>query len=321
MNVSYNGVELEVLSVEEFVRQQVWTEDQTTHLWDHVSLRCKAWVNPNATALSHFLGTENQRQGGYAERVIEESDQRAAAYAESGFGTPDPSDTPVLTVLDMVSRLRDPRKKLVVWLHDKLDGSAENSAEIILESPVGDHVCDHDNGPRCTVFGIEPWHGNASLVVDVQIETAVDACNAKGPILSNRWDLEVVYDEANYAAAYVIQGEMIFAIDRLLNEGLSADSFRAFMVPPCPAGYQREPPQFRLSPNGNAVQYRIIDRQTPMSFPGAVIQDGPDMGKPSGAARVEVHESRAFSTPHWASAAYDGLGALGNAIQVMKGGI
>ena len=271
--ISYDGIEFKVLRVTDYVRQAVFTDDWTSYLFDHVSIRMLCWLSP--AAMNQIVNVPIE---------IKEETLRI-----KDFGGP------AATEIMLVERLLVPRKQLAIWMTS--DPEDSDTKQYMIVSPFPGRFTDARFGPQCKVHALRPDHANASLVADLQfetdinpIETTVGKSGSPPIVLANRWNYRVSYDPNNYSEIRIIEGEAHVRMDTLLSAkfnpvGYLADEMRGHLVPPIPKGYQRENPTFELSSGGDVVRYAVIDRQTPMSFP---------LGSKLQIAHMKVLETRRY---------------------------
>lgn len=248
MHIEYNGIVLELVRVTDFERYAVWTEDKTTYLYDHISIRCECLLNPDATTKEEFKA---KKGGG----VI------AAGKRSS----------PVETYLEIAERLRTPRARLIITMDSGLDANAD--PEVVLESPIPGYDCDAVSGPKCVVHRIDPTHGLSTIWMDIQLETDIDTCardsKPASAMIANRWTFVVSHDPSNHTAIHTIRGTANFRQDLLRKIGVVPDQLRKEFMHPIPIGFRRDPPTVIASPDGCSIEYEIVDREQLMSFVGS----------------------------------------------------
>jgi len=273
--LSYDSIEFKILRVTDYVRQAVYTDDWTSYLFDHVSIRCLAWINPAATAFLSNVPT---------------------SINDNGFGMGGADLGPVSTELFLVSRLYNPRKQLAIWLNS--DAASPTVKQYVLVSPFPGRSTDARFGPQCKVHSIKGDHGNQSFVLDLEFTTDINPIEKKVGdsdslplILANRWKYRVTYDKESYAEIRIIEGTAHVRMDTILSglanpKFLNLETMRGYLVPSVPVGFQRETPTFEFGSGGDVLEYVVVDRQTPMSMP---------LGNAYKIANMNVEEQRRYS--------------------------
>lgn len=333
MKIAWDGIIFDLLKLDAWVREAVYTEDKTTFLWWHHLIDCTCMVNEVATASGHFppLRLFRNRAGEVdnfppiSPQQFRRSDVQqpnTSTGSDLGFhlglhpglgterstgaqGRPIPnraanSSTAPWTSAELMRRLRMPRRQLLIWVHTGRLGEAE----FLLASPLTGAGSDALHGPTCTVTGIPQIHGNSTAVMNLRFETweaPIDpAIFNTGPgelradsskmnvalkdvsnraqnlmmlertpaLLSNRWSMEMKPDPDTYLAVIAITGEAIFRMDVLRARKLTAHQLARQFMHPIAAGYIRRPPNVKVSPGGDAVEYTIADFQQMTNFPG-----------------------------------------------------
>lgn len=226
------GVELSILSITDYERRAVLTDDETTYLWDHVGIRCTAWLNPGATG-------NNQ--------------------------------SPVVTELQLVNLLKNDRRFLKIWMDSGPNDASPQEVLLASPYPKSRtdakfgptclvHALQLDHGNGSIVVDLE-FHTDISPCGPV-------SSTSKSVVLSNRWEYGVSYNPETYAEIRTIEGVCIFRMDNLLAVlNGNVDMTREFIIPPCPPGFQRHPELFEPSSGGNAIRYKIVDTQELRNFP------------------------------------------------------
>lgn len=281
MNASYDGIGFSILKVHEAIWEQVFDQSGERFLCNHFGLRGTCWLNPEATTAVNFP----RGPGDYVFRPGEQA-------------------SPAVTLVELISRLSQPRKKLVLSMNSLIPtnpGVGPNTPveEEILVSPYEGMETDARHGPTCKVWGIIPDHGLASLVLDLEFHTHLAPCQEDdaSPVLANVWSSKDSYDPENYARTTIIEGICYFRMDRLLQSAMAgeADLARDFVVPPIRPGYKRVAPVFELNETGDALRYVVVDTEQPMSFP---------IGQLLLLASISVIEEKSYVKP------FDALGLI-----------
>lgn len=200
--------------------------------------------------------------------------------ALNNLGSP-AANAPSGALLALVKKLVEPRKKLLV------QGDTEGGLFTVLESPFPGMDTDFRFGPKCTVLSIDPFHGNASIWVDLQFHTDL-GCIDQDYLLSNRYTWTVSHDPDTFSAVHQIQGEAHFRMDLLRQKNVTPDELRAkFIMPPPAMNFHRNPPTVSLSAGGDAVEYQIVDVEQMLNGPGL---------QAFGATKIEVRIDRNYES-------------------------
>lgn len=314
MRLSYDGIEFELLKIEDWTRTAIYdSQAGVDYLYDEHSITCVCSLNPGYTDRSRFPPAKPSGQpflshfGKKAERWNRLQIKREVKPVEQPAGVPSawhreapkpPADAPTgaaSTLTELFRRLRQPRRELLIWTNSRvLPGVPGSPAgelatrEYLLQSPLPGFKLDATGGPTCNVMQVIPVGGNASMCLRLHFETHLAASGPGGPVLlSNRWTFTTTAE--NDFAVHQISGEARFRADLLDARGMSADMFRKEILFPIPLGFRREKPTVTLMPSGDAVQYNLIDRQMPLHFPG---------GAPAALTRIEILERRGYETPN-----------------------
>ncbi len=242
----------------------MYTEDGVDFLYNAINCRMTAVLNPNATAFKNGNNT--------------------------------PGTSPVVSYLEIAERLKEPRKKLTIWMDSSTspDGNAIGGREDILVSPAVGYDVDCVHGPTCYVHSLDVSHGNSSVWMDLSFSTHIRNCpepvvdGIPNPIIGLRYTMSVEHDPSNFTAIRTTTGTCHFRQDMLQKYKYTADIFRKYYILPVPLGFRRDPPYIVLHPDGCAVNFVVTDREQLLSFPGGVA---------FGATECEVYETRAYVNP------------------------
>ncbi len=176
-------------------------------------------------------------------------------------------------------------------------------AEFLLVSPLTGVGTDARHGPLCTVMDLPMIHGNASGIYRLRFETweapmddyrigkgngeealdparraevsladvrnaalAKDRMSVLPPILSNRWTMRHEPDPQTYLNTLVIEGKVYFRMDVLKSRIITPDQLRRFFMHPLARGYVRMPPMTGIMEGGDAVWYKITDKEVMTNF-------------------------------------------------------
>lgn len=283
MHISYNGIQFDILQTHNWIIDLVRADGgEGPPLYYHWQMDFSCWLNPDVTARNKFqsraiASCPNPRH------LWELSPPNAAG----GIDVP-PTDraSPAITLIDVLKRLAEDRKQLLMWTDSKLNPLEPDPKEYILISPLIGAVTDCLEGPKCRLLGPIP-QGNVSMVLHLRFETWTPLCREIGGpmLLSNRFTIKEEHDE-QYRPIRTISGEAHFRKDLLIFNGMTPDLLREMYFPLCPVGWQRQVPMHViLLPPGNVVQYSVTDVKQFLNFPGGVRRH---------AAKIEVEHMQAY---------------------------
>lgn len=177
-----------------------------------------------------------------------------------------------------------------------------NGKELIPQQQQGvaaNSVVDAQNGPvpiSCSIidltnntFVIE-YHITASYWENTLVSAGAEnqVTNQRGnTVLYNRWSESVSMDDCQFSTR-TREGKFAIRSDNV--EGKIADEVRSqFAVLSCPQGFLRQSADYTISPDGLAIQYRIVDKeQFKMPPVGAFTAEGQytETGTNGGALRI-----------------------------------
>lgn len=169
---------------------------------------------------------------------------------------------PIQTDRELEVRLRQPRKKLLVW------GFRQNGAPLVwIESPKNQNPSDAKNGPIVLGCHVKPGPNSNSFFVAMDIRTwltpTADASDRA--LLSHRWRMRHTENEAHYLSREVT-GEAVFNLGVLAATGQSPDWFREQLFHPIPLGFQRSLGPIEMSMDGTTLYYSYTDTDTTVVF-------------------------------------------------------
>lgn len=229
--------------------------------------------------------------------------------------------------LELRDRLQVPRRQLKVWVNSGPGGAPE----FLLNLPYEGCQTDAKDGPRCVDQHMAAIHGNVTGVKRLVFECfeALPLYFGKGeggarlkgdnkplqpgvrpggagnlggnraplnpPIISNRWTMRQVPDQATFLNSTVIEGKAVFRLDVLSRLGMTVDQLRKYIMPPLATGYVRRPVQMQIGSAGNELLYSVVDDQQMMNNPA---------GQRWGVHSVQVLDSCFVNNPLDAVAKY-----------------
>lgn len=190
----------------------------------------------------------------------------------------------ILTDAEVKARLWTPRRKLQIFAYD------QTGRKIVwMESPRDGAICDAANGPHpLAVDVVEATGDGATLGIYFQISTKIPPCPAGSDrlVLSHRWEMSHTHDD-NFYLTRVIKGDIIFNSAMIAKHGIRPDLVRNQFIHPIPLGFRRGGPQITQSADGLTIGYTIADTDPTVMF---------DAGD-SGATRMDIVEMMAYESP------------------------
>jgi hypothetical protein len=225
-------------------------------MWHH-QIDLVAILNPDATAAPDFLPRDDA--------VLR---NLPPAAAPGGAG---PSRTVPTTYLDLVGRLSEQRKRLVIWMDSGPAGNAKK--QVLLDSPGLSDAnttlpSDALHGPQCLVHWMIPDGSNMSLSMGLTFHTWVPVAKSRYVyVLDHRWTYRVTHDQDFYAT-HIISGNVTFNVGVLQHKKLTPDLVRSQIVGhKVPLGFQRVKPEVVMYSDGSGFSYDIVDVQKAVNFP------------------------------------------------------
>lgn len=294
MELEYNGVTLELLTLDRVHREAVYTADQTDLLYVRwvIGASCvfASGGYPVATSVkSVSQQAREQLYGGSPQTNLgvdppapssDKVSQRRNVASELGAAGYNGVETDV----EVKSRLWTPRGKLKISAYD-----TDGKKVTWLESPRPGFSVDAANGPRPLAVDVVSATGDAgTLGVYFQIETCLPPCpnGSDRLVLSHRWQMTHEHD-SNYYLTRIIEGEIVFNAAVVAKSGLTPDLVRAQFIHPVPLGFKRGGPRIVASSDGLTIGYAVADTDQTVTFsPGD-----------SGATQLDVQEQYAYESP------------------------
>ena len=262
MHLSYNGIELKLLTLDSVSREAVWTPDGVDLLYVKwkIAASCVyapgAYMpgnaltrNPNGTVAPRAGFTGNNPTGDYVA-----TNPVLLAFAHTGT---------IVTESYLRDKLFVPRKALRIWGYD-----ANGTEKVWLSSPLAPATCDANNGPKILGCHIVSATGApSSFAVQMEIETAVPPCpsGSDRPLLGHRWQMTHTHD-ADYYLTRVVHGQAVFHPGLMDHYAKNPDWFRKDLFHPCPLGFQRTLGEVALSSDGCVLDYSYSDTDQTVCF-------------------------------------------------------
>lgn len=267
MFVSYDGIEFQMMRVEEYLYECIYDRSFTDHIYNNLTLTAVCVLNRDLTDAGRY-GANKGRSGG----VIDNGNPVG----------------PAGTVPDLEKRLSTPRKQLRIYSFTDPNDSAKE--QVMVEVPKGTLRSDCLNGPHCRVLQVMPIGGYSSYIARIQFSAALPLCPDPdySPIMiSNRWEMKLSTTD-DYFSIREFSGIAHFRLDMLAKQNLNPRFFQNQFFYPVEPGYRRLNPEVIRNAAGDQVMYNYVDVQTPFSFPGGI---------PYHATRAEVLEHRMYMRP------------------------
>lgn len=310
MHLSYNGIELQLLTLDSVVRESVWSPDGTDLLYVRwkIAASCvyapgsylpgvslarepstPAVPTPRETVVVATLSNTGQSSGNPQAGVFSvmgntvEQDVRGAAFRGNeppavSLDFSRASTGPIVTDVHLRNHLFRNRAPLRIWGYTDT-GAVRNW----LVSPVGAATCDADNGPKVRACNVVAATGAPSnFAVQMEIETCIPPCplGSDRPLLSHRWQMQHTHNEDHYLTR-TVTGQAIFHPGLMDKYAQNPDWFRRELFHVVPLGFSRKLGPITLSPDGCVLQYTYMDSDSTVMF---------NAGS-SGASDIDVKES------------------------------
>ncbi len=291
MELEYNGVRLELLSMDRCERRAVYDSSETDLLYVEwlIGASCvfARGGYPVATSTRYVSGPVLEAlKGRQVEQTAVGVDPDIPGFSQTAnvINQMTPAENGAITDAEVRSRLWVPRKPLRIWAYD-----TSGKKVLWLESPRNGAPCDAAHGPHpLSVDVIETTGDGSTLGIHFQISTKVSPCPAGSDrmVMSHRWEMTHAHDQ-NYYLTRVIKGEIIFNGAVVHQLGLRPDLVRNQFIHPIPVGFRRGGPQITVSADGLTIGYTIADTDPTVMF---------DAGD-SGATDISIVEKMAYESP------------------------
>ncbi len=326
MELEYNGVRLELLSLERVERVNVYTRDGMDLLYTNwfVSASCVyaaggypvgtavKSLGANASASLYPSGADRERANGLrgsnptTDPVDQTRNNPPPSYREPGGSdfTGEFAGKEFAYLRDYGTSVHPYENGYPAAMTDavinnrlmtprkelKITAYDKDGKPVVwLQSPRPGYKVDAANGPfpiACSV--VEATGEGQSFGVHFQIKTAIVPVDpdAERLILSHRWQMTHTHDE-DYYLTRVIQGEIIFHPAVVDKYEVRPDWFRNQLIHPIPLGFQRKNPVVAMSSDGLTLAYTVHDVDPTVTF---------DPGN-SGATQIHIAEKMGYNSP------------------------
>lgn len=277
MFIEYNAVRMPILSMESWIKEQVYDEVNMNYVGERNNLVCTTFVNPANIFFPTGRVTNNNQQ----------EMQPQFTHMSQVF-------------VELVNRLREPRKTLRVFVCD--DPNNPTTENDLLKSPLDGCITDMRTGPIVHTCQIIPVGGQTTFCLRFGVETIVPAYDGKDAsvVISNIWSYTSSYDE-HYYQTRIIEGTAMLRKDLMLRNKTTYNSLRKSLFFPIPLGYRRTRPTVSIDGSGTVLSYHFEDVELKRNIPGAV---------QFGITNIQVIEQRGYSAPATTSKLLGKAGAV-----------
>lgn len=225
--LSYNGVVLDVSRTILYAQEPYYSEDGGDLIGVKVTLEVEAIYNPSAVSyVEDYVGEIRvaRRQPG---RIAPETDVAVSQF------------------------LAVPRAELIYVVGNT----------VVIRSPLPGAGLDLASGPRPLSVSVRPGLTEKTWRVGFRVETVLSDCPVTTTgLMSNRWT-QSHETGPDHLTTIVTEGVTVFRSDVLANLGVTADFFRSVCLPPHFFDFQRVNITVRLNSIGNALTWRVVDRE------------------------------------------------------------
>lgn len=291
MAIYYNGLTLEIDSIQEFSRVPVY--HHTKYLYTRHTLRCRCIYNPNATAYAYAnvpgLIVEDRAGVGLFGGATVANLNAAKNQGRAGS----------LTDTQVRHALMTPRR-LLIYTTEALPGQA--TVELLVSPArrpdagggVYFYTEDASRGPFPLCANIVKRHANKTLEIDFGIRTDLNECHlfsiTPTPLIGHHWSMQRKVDQ-DFFSTRIIQGEAVFRMDRMAQLTARADDFITWLAHPVPPGFQRIGSEVMPSEDGTKVNYVLVDKEKPFTLSSVV--------RNWGVTRIEAYLKSGYSHMGW----------------------
>ncbi len=243
IKLTYGGISIDVFQVLEYRTEVVRHENQ--YLYTRHTIRVRGYFHP---AVTSYRGPAARGPLGPTPIVFD----------------PNNPNQPATTHQALRYALSRPRQTLTFSVPDV---SGPNKPDIVvLKSPLNNQGVDSLNGPTPLFLAVTEISGAKMWMVEFGVETHVHESyeQPQAPILlSNFWTMRQEIDNDLYTTQ-IAEGEAVFDLNQLAVQGKRADDYRQLVVYPVPPRFKRKEVQIQVSPTGESVRWRVVDREEPI---------------------------------------------------------
>lgn len=260
----YGSVLMDVVSVEGVEAENIYSDDETTHLATRTTISLTCVLNPDVRGFA--AGKSPAAAYRDAIEALRKPRQKLVLFASSK--RPDNAALPGGPPGVAAALGQSP-----LWMNHLPGGGDEAAAaietdpftEVVIESPRRGETTDSRDGPTPLRWELTNVNGAASYLVRFVVRTDLPPkCSTSSPIASHRWTMSFGATEA-YFTVRRIDGVAHLRKNRLEAMHLTPDDLRAYLAHPVPVGYKRQPPEVSLSPDGTVLTYSLVDVEQPLN--------------------------------------------------------
>lgn len=222
MQLTYNGIQLQIIKTHSFAQQPVWSADNADWIANRYYFDVSCVYSP--AAMSYTPGP-----------------------------TFTPGQLPAATGAALKHFLGEPRRQLTYQ---------DEAGNVVLSSPPQGNSQDAIDGPKPIHVNVTDILGQKTWLVRFAIETFLCDCpgGGPGPLLSNRWsNSQQIGDDQ--MTTVITQGQSHLNMVALENLQQTADDFRNQVVPPTPLGFRRISLNVQVNTIGDKLIWQSVDRQ------------------------------------------------------------
>lgn len=272
MELEYNDVKFDLMSLDKVDRQIVYSPDGTSPVWIQWDIAASCVLAPSIVSGSTDTGlggTSISTEGGGEQLDSPLSTTGGTQGNDVGFNPkprrvyqhPAVNGTPILTDSEILKRLVIPRRPLKITARD-----GNNNEVVWLESPKEGFDRDCNNGPLVKAYPITAAFGQATaFAAQLSITTFTPVTDTDRLVLSHRWQMTTDRNENNYLAR-TVKGEIVFHAGMLAKQKLNPSWLKWQFFHPIPLGFRRTLGPITLSSNGTTLRYEYQDEDQAVVF-------------------------------------------------------
>lgn len=279
--LSYNGVNMELVSIDRFEREGESSSDGVDRLWNQYTIQVTAVVH---YAYLNRGASPTLTNNDLKVLLLQKRKKFKFSFVTGGAGSHG-NDIPLAPAFSEVGAdgsfifdgplPADLHQTTIVPDHMQPVGDRDaevGDVEVLIESPPGDAPVDAHLGPDPLFCHITEFAGANGFVVTWAVRTWLVECFTQIDNLSSLVDnrFVMIHDvNDNQVATVTTYGEAIFRTDLLLLRKQLPDNFRGVILAPVYRGFRRSHIQVKQM-SDTTVRYMTIDTQTPVVFDPSV---------------------------------------------------
>jgi hypothetical protein len=128
------------------------------------------------------------------------------------------------------------------------------------------HATDARHGPNPISFNYKEICGSEDILCHWVVELDVSLCGYPPLVLSHRWRMTSGNDGRTHLETRIIQGNAVFHVAELIRLRVIPDNLRGQLIHPLPPNYWRRDADVTATPDGDGLQYTIIDEEQSHNF-------------------------------------------------------